>query len=137
MLNLVGTKDLAALLKLQLSTVESSVTKRPGFPKPVVNGLRINRRWALDEVMEYLRPKSTPPTRRTGPLDPVPWADLSAMAEIYERARRLSAETGVKHHVDHVLPVNGKLVSGLHVETNLQILTATENIKKTNYFEVT
>lgn len=65
-----------------------------------------------------------------------PWADLDAMRAIYAEAQRLTAETGTPHHVDHVIPLQGKLVSGLHVPSNLQILTGSENSKKRNRFEI-
>ncbi len=64
------------------------------------------------------------------------WANKEAIKEIYIKARQLTEETGIKHEVDHIIPSNHSLVCGLHVETNLQILTEFENISKKNYFEV-
>lgn len=64
-----------------------------------------------------------------------PWASAEAIADMYRQAKTLSAQTGVPHHVDHVIPLLGEFVSGLHVETNLQILPAAENIQKRNRFE--
>lgn len=64
-----------------------------------------------------------------------PWADQKAIRAIYERARRLTVESGVEHHVDHIIPLQGERVSGLHVENNLQVLTGSENSRKRNLFE--
>lgn len=71
--------------------------------------------------------------RKSGQVPP--WADRDAMRRIYDEAARLTEETGVQHHVDHIVPLKGEVVSGLHVVENLQILTATENIGKSNRFE--
>jgi len=65
-----------------------------------------------------------------------PWADHRAIRRVYEEARRLTNETGIPHHVDHVTPLCGRAVSGLHVETNLQIIPGSENCRKHNRFEV-
>jgi len=62
------------------------------------------------------------------------WANIDKMNETYKECKRISEETGILHHVDHIIPLNGRNVSGLHVETNLQIITAHENLSKHNSF---
>jgi hypothetical protein len=58
--------------------------------------------------------------------------ELDEIACFYRTAQKLSIETGVKHHVDHIIPLRGKCVSGLHVPWNMQIITAKENMEKSN-----
>jgi len=53
---------------------------------------------------------------------------------VYEKARIMSKETDAKYQVDHIIPLRGEQVSGLHVPWNLQILTAFENQSKGNRF---
>lgn len=57
-----------------------------------------------------------------------PWADMKAIRQFY-------ANTPPGYSVDHIVPLRGRLVSGLHVESNLQYLTRSENSKKRNHFD--
>lgn len=63
------------------------------------------------------------------------WADLDKIREFYEEAQRLTKETGIQYSVDHIYPLRGEKISGLHVETNLQVIPLSENISKNNKFE--
>lgn len=60
------------------------------------------------------------------------WADRDAIRAIYAKCRRISQETGIKHHVDHYYPLKNSLVCGLHCEYNLQVLPAVDNQSKSN-----
>jgi len=59
------------------------------------------------------------------------------MEQAYELAALRTKMFGFKWHVDHILPLQGKIVSGLHVPTNLQVIPWLDNIKKHNRYEVT
>lgn len=52
--------------------------------------------------------------------------------EVYDLAALRSSVLGFDWHVDHVLPLQGKTVSGLHILGNLQVIPAIENIRKRN-----
>ena len=62
------------------------------------------------------------------------WSELKAIQEVYRMCSELTETTGIAHHVDHHVPLNSSTVSGLHVLSNLRILTASENIAKSNSF---
>jgi hypothetical protein len=66
----------------------------------------------------------------------VSWADRKKMLEIYTQAQEMTERTGVPHHVDHIIPLRGETMSGLHVETNLRIITAVENQSRRNRMSV-
>ena len=64
---------------------------------------------------------------------------LTFKAEIrrfYADAKRKTAETGIPHVVDHIVPLIGENFHGLHVPWNLQVITAEENVRKGNQMVV-
>ncbi len=64
--------------------------------------------------------------RRAIKLRAIPkWANLEKIKLIYKNCPK-------GYHVDHIIPLNNPIVSGFHVENNLQYLTARENVKKGN-----
>ena len=58
--------------------------------------------------------------------------DCWLMQQAYEVAQLRTRMTGFPWHVDHILPLQGRQVSGLHVPTNLQVIPGAENCRKSN-----
>lgn len=74
--------------------------------------------------------------RRSAKLNATPdWLtqeDWQEIELIYRLRDELEKQTGVLYHVDHIVPLQGENVCGLHVPWNLQVITASENISKSN-----
>jgi hypothetical protein len=79
-----------------------------------------NERWAFRKALKL---QATPK-----------WADLEKIKVLYEKAKWLESLTGLKYHVDHVIPLVNDNVCGLHCWYNLQILEASLNIGKGNRY---
>lgn len=60
------------------------------------------------------------------------WANFDKIRSVYSECARITKDTGIEHHVDHIVPLKSKIVCGLHCEDNLQILTGSENSIKHN-----
>lgn len=61
------------------------------------------------------------------------WADLERIKAYYNVCAFFNEINGyAKYHVDHVVPLQGKTVSGLHVHSNLQVIPAKDNLTKGN-----
>lgn len=97
--------------------------------------IKLNVKQRAELLREELKPANCERVMRRNArkiLASPAWANVSAMKAVYVRAAELTKETGIKHHVDHVVPLQSRKVCGLHVENNLQILTAKQNQEKSN-----
>lgn len=64
------------------------------------------------------------------------WVDRSELKQFYHLAMNYSKASGVKHEVDHIVPLINDLVCGLNVPNNLQVITAEQNRRKSNKFTI-
>ena len=58
------------------------------------------------------------------------WANQFFISEAYDLAKLRTKATGIKWSVDHIIPLSGDVVCGLHVENNLQVIPLSENCRK-------
>lgn len=60
------------------------------------------------------------------------WSNTFLVEEAYRLARMRNAATGFKWHVDHIVPLKNESVCGLHAHTNIQVIPALVNHRKSN-----
>ena len=74
--------------------------------------------------------------RRTIKNQTPAWNDRAKMLAIYAECSKRNELAGyIKWHVDHIVPLRGKNVWGLHVHTNLRIILASKNLTKSNKYD--
>lgn len=105
----------------------------------IVNRIKINK-WACD--FRHKHPdieNANKAKRRAHKIQATPkWLTKEQFKQIlvfYTNAKQLEKDTKIKYHVDHIVPLQGKNVCGLHVPWNLQLLTETENLQKSNKWQ--
>jgi hypothetical protein len=84
---------------------------------------KVNAKWMKREASKKMR---TPAWLTSD--------ELWMMEQAYDIAAKRTAILGFSFHVDHIVPLQGKTVSGLHVPWNLQVLPAKLNQQKSNNF---
>ena len=112
---------------------ERHYSKRVGTPEAKAKELARQMKWKADNkgYVNYINKLRHARKKQRTPK----WADLDAIRLIYEECAALIAEHGPRsYHVDHIIPLQGKTVSGLHVENNLQILKSSDNLTKSNKY---
>ena len=62
--------------------------------------------------------------------------DWFVIEEAYNLAQLRTQHFGFPWHVDHIIPLQGKFVSGLHVPNNLQVIPGEENSEKSNKYSL-
>lgn len=115
--------------EVQLAMKETQLKYR-SIPKNISRIREYSIRYAKEHRAENL---ARAINRQLAKIQRTPkWANKEKIKKVYLEAALLTAETGIKYHVDHIVPLRGKLVSGLHVENNLRAIPAKENMRKHN-----
>jgi hypothetical protein len=118
---------------------EASYYKRSDRPQPYrqpckqcVNS-KVDHKDHYSKNAGYYTSKAS--ARKATKLKATPaWADQEQIKRIYVACAKITKQTGIEHHVDHIIPLQGEDVCGLHVENNLAIIPAKMNLQKSNRF---
>lgn len=93
---------------------------------------RLRVRLLQQEVIGWLERHPRAAYIRAAVMSAPTWADRDAIRALRNEARRLTVETGVRHVLDHVIPLTHPDVCGLTVSSNLRVITYAQNARKSN-----
>jgi len=112
--------------KYKANIEESRAASRANYHKHATVRKEQSKKWKDNNELSVAANDGRSRALRCGAVVPDNF-ELSSTVPFYEKARRLTKETGVPHEVDHIVPCSK---GGLHCPTNLQVLTAVENNAK-------
>jgi hypothetical protein len=113
------------------------IKKRIRGARPDVKEKDIARLNAHDKAnparkLARTRKRQAQQLQRTPVWDP----DAHLIVAKYQLAAMLTKASGIEHHVDHIIPLQGRKVSGLHVFSNLRVIPGSDNVKKSNKYDI-
>ena len=115
---------------------ERNKPKRKQYNIANADKLRARARRYAKENPESFRERNATRRARTRNATP-PWLTKEMRAEIkvlHAEANALKAKFGVTFDVDHIVPLDGRHVSGLHVPWNMRVITQAENRSRPKVF---
>lgn len=134
-------KKARRLEKSRASYAKNAEKIRQRYAERVENGIQwteaqrkmraeIGRKWQIenrDRVVAKCAERYAAKTRAMPK-----WVNRADLLRIYQQRETIARETGREYHVDHIVPLRGRLASGLHVPWNLRIIPGIENRRKSN-----
>jgi hypothetical protein len=130
------TLDNSKVDKLSAECKRCAKTNRKAYRKENYSAIRSYEAKSRDKNSTKTRRAILESNRRASKLKATPaWyseLDKFVLEEAYSLCKIREQETGLQHHVDHIIPLKGNEVCGLHYYKNWQVIPAKENIAKSN-----
>lgn len=126
-------KEAARALEYYRNNREAVRAKHLAYMERTAEQQRLYRRETKDEANARTAKRRAALSERTPPW--LTREQFAQMQKVYKLAKEIGKTTGEPQHVDHIVPLRGRRVSGLHVPWNLRVVPAVLNIQKGNKHE--